>query len=138
MNMFFQIYKDFIEDAEHGVILFSLGYTGFSASDIPKNVILALLESFASIDQRVIMRFDKDVLPYIPNNVMVSNWVPQVAILGKLVLPFQVLFLKIFEKLFSSSEYSGLFLALRNLKCHGIHILRCSDDRSRHICRPSR
>jgi len=72
-----QLYTDFINDAEHGVILFSLGYTGFSAKDMPKQVVGALVDAFASLDQKVIMRFDQSVMPYVPNNVLVSNWIPQ-------------------------------------------------------------
>ena len=78
----FQNYLDFINEAEHGVILFSLGYTGFSAKDIPKQVVKSLIDTFAKLQQRVIMRFDVNVLPYIPDNVLVSNWVPQNDILG--------------------------------------------------------
>lgn len=75
-------YQDFVAGAKAGVILFSLGYTGFSAKDVPPQVVKALLDAFSALDQRVIMRFDPNFLPYVPSNVMVSNWVPQIAILG--------------------------------------------------------
>ena len=52
----------------------SLGYTGFSAKDVPPRVVEALLDAFATLDQHVIMRFDANFLPYIPSNVMVSDW----------------------------------------------------------------
>ena len=52
----------------------SLGYTGFSAKDVPPRVVKALLDAFSALDQRVIMRFDPNFLPYVPSNVMVSNW----------------------------------------------------------------
>ena len=64
------------------MILFSLGYTGFSAKDMPKQVVGALVDAFASLDQKVIMRFDQSVMPYVPNNVLVSNWIPQQDLLG--------------------------------------------------------
>ena len=54
-----------------------MGYTGFSAKDIPKDVVEALVDAFAQLEQKVIMRFDPGVLPYVPKNVLVSNWVPQ-------------------------------------------------------------
>lgn len=40
------------------------------------------MQVFASLEERVIMRFDADVLPFIPENVLVSDWVPQMSILG--------------------------------------------------------
>ena len=78
----FQLYKQFFNDANHGVVLFSLGYTGFSAKDIPKNVVHALVDAFSQLDQKVIMRFDPSAMPYIPKNVLVSNWIPQQDLLG--------------------------------------------------------
>ena len=63
------LYQDFVSGADAGVILFSLGYTGFSAKDVPPKVVMALLEVFAALEQRVIMRFDASILPYIPSNV---------------------------------------------------------------------
>ena len=69
-----QSYEDFISGAEYGVVLFSLGYTGFSAKDVPSDVVKALMDAFAAMEQRVIMRFDSSILPHIPSNVMVADW----------------------------------------------------------------
>jgi hypothetical protein len=77
-----QDYDDFISGAKHGVILFSLGYTGFSARDVPGSVISSFINAFAKLDQRIIMKFDPEFLPYIPDNVMVKDWIPQQDILG--------------------------------------------------------
>ena len=76
-------YQDFVSGAEEGVILFSLGYTGFSAKDVPQSVVLALLEAFSSMKQnRFVMRFDPEVMPFTPDNVKVSKWIPQQALLA--------------------------------------------------------
>lgn len=79
-----KVYEEFISGAENGVILFSLGYTGFSAKDVPQDVVRALMIAFSALEERVIMRFDEEYLPFIPENVLVSDWVPQMAILGKI------------------------------------------------------
>ena len=76
-------YQDFVSGAEDGVILFSLGYTGFSAKDVPQSVVLALLEAFSSMKKnRFVMRFDPEVMPFTPDNVKVSKWIPQQALLA--------------------------------------------------------
>ena len=77
-----QEYQDFVSGADHGVILFSLGYTGFSAKDVPTKVVLALLKAFSSMKQRFVLRFDPDVMPYTPDNVKASKWIPQQALLA--------------------------------------------------------
>ena len=51
---------EFVSDADEGIILFSLGYTGFSPADVPKHVIDSFLTSFAGLKQKVIMRFVTD------------------------------------------------------------------------------
>ena len=78
----FQDYKSFVEDAKYGVILFSLGFTGFDSKDIPTEVVSAFLSAFSKLRQRVIMRFDPNYLPYKPTNVLVEEWIPQQEILG--------------------------------------------------------
>ena len=75
-------YEDFINSAEAGVILFSLGCTGFSAKDFPAEVTSSFISAFAKLKQKVIMRFDPALIQNVPDNVIVSNWVPQQEILG--------------------------------------------------------
>ncbi|XP_050705063.1 UDP-glucuronosyltransferase 1A8-like [Eriocheir sinensis] len=67
---------------EAGVILFSLGYTGFEASAVPGEVMGAFLNAFARLQQRVLLRFNPALLPTTPDNVMVMDWLPQHDILG--------------------------------------------------------
>ena len=75
-------YQDFVFGAEEGVILFSFG-SSLNAKDVPQSVILALLEAFSSLKQyRFVMSFDPEAIPYIPDNVKVSKWVPQQALLA--------------------------------------------------------
>ena len=45
----------------------------------------AFISAFARLEQKVVMRFDPKFLPFVPDNVMVANWVPQQEILGKLL-----------------------------------------------------
>ncbi|XP_023346393.1 UDP-glucuronosyltransferase 2C1 isoform X2 [Eurytemora carolleeae] len=76
-------FKEFVAGSENGVILFSLGYTGFTPRDIPKYVIEAFIFAFSRIKQRVIMRFDRTLLETIPENVMVVDWFPQQDLLAQ-------------------------------------------------------
>ena len=48
----------------------------------------AFISAFARLEQKVVMRFDPKFLPFVPDNVMVANWVPQQEILGKLLQYF--------------------------------------------------
>ena len=74
---------DFIKDAHDGIILFSLGYTGFEPQDIPSSLIQAFINSFSKLKQKVVMRFDRNLLAKIPENVLVIDWLPQTELLGK-------------------------------------------------------
>lgn len=80
--LYFQDYKSFIEEANNGVILFSLGFTGFDSKDVPTDVVSSFLSAFGKVEQRVIMRFDPKYLPEVPDNVMAAEWIPQQEILG--------------------------------------------------------
>jgi len=75
-------FQKFVDGADHGVIIFSLGFTGFLPHDIPRETMDGFLEAFSRIKQRVIMKFDPSVLSYIPKNVMVVDWFPQIDLLG--------------------------------------------------------
>ena len=69
--------------ATAGVVLFSLGYTGYEASAVPAKVMQAFLAAFSRLQQRVLLRFNPALLPRLPDNVMVMDWLPQHDILGK-------------------------------------------------------
>lgn len=69
-----------MNEAKHGVILFSLGSL-VSGMALTQKVKTALKEAFAEIPQRVIWKFDED-LEGLSDNVLVSKWLPQKEILG--------------------------------------------------------
>ena len=81
-----QKYAAWFASAHHGVVLFSLGYTGFEAKDVPVAVLREILTAFAQLKQKVIMRFSKEFIPFTPDNVLVEEWLPQQDILGKQLL----------------------------------------------------
>ncbi|XP_053693539.1 UDP-glycosyltransferase UGT5-like [Sabethes cyaneus] len=73
--------KQFMDEAEHGVIYFSLGaYMQSSAMPIEKR--LTLLKVFSKLKQRVIWKFETDQIDNVPDNVMVTKWAPQNDILA--------------------------------------------------------
>ncbi len=67
---------DFVNAAEHGVILVSLGaFSPDVATDIFK-------EAFKRVKQRVVWRLKSKIPHDMPDNVMVSEWLPQNDLLG--------------------------------------------------------
>ncbi|XP_065209917.1 UDP-glucosyltransferase 2-like [Planococcus citri] len=67
--------EKFIDEAEHGVILFTLGSVVRAATLSPENK-KAFTDAFAEIPQRVIWKFE-DKIENISSNVMILDWVPQ-------------------------------------------------------------
>lgn len=72
-----------MDNAEHGVIYFSMGST-WQSKDIPKIVIENLLKMFGDLKETVIWKFESD-LPNVPRNVHIMKWAPQLSILGKFI-----------------------------------------------------
>ena len=70
-------FREFVDGAEKGVVLFSLGYTGVKPKHVPGFVVSAFIEAFAKLEQRVIMRFDPSLVEAVPENVLVVPWFPQ-------------------------------------------------------------
>lgn len=73
--------KEFIENAEDGVIYFSLG-SNVKSSEMPIESRQIFLDVFSTLKQRVIWKFEDQNLPELPSNVMVKNWMPQPDILA--------------------------------------------------------
>ncbi|KAL7730660.1 hypothetical protein ACLKA6_003437 [Drosophila palustris] len=71
----------FVEDAEHGVIYFSMG-SNIKSSELPATTRKAILEAFGSLKQRVLWKFEQDQLEDQPENVLISKWFPQPDILA--------------------------------------------------------
>ncbi|XP_065223736.1 UDP-glucosyltransferase 2-like isoform X2 [Planococcus citri] len=67
--------QKFIDEADHGVILFTFG-SFVKVSSMPANVVNIFLNVFASIPQRVLWKFE-DPLQNVPDNVMLVDWLPQ-------------------------------------------------------------
>jgi glucuronosyltransferase len=74
--------KTYIEVAPHGVIYFSLG-TRFKSSEMPESTINAFIEAFSKLKQRVLWKWEADILPGKPDNLKLEKWLPQADILGK-------------------------------------------------------
>ncbi|XP_053663360.1 UDP-glycosyltransferase UGT5-like [Anopheles marshallii] len=83
--------RQFMDEARHGVIYFSLGaYMQSAVMPIEKRT--AILRVFGTLEQRIVWKFEDNSLPNsdIPPNVMVSKWAPQNDILAH---PKMVLFI---------------------------------------------
>ena len=72
--------QEFIDEAPNGVILFTFGSV-VKGSSMPKERKEAFLSAFASIPQRVIWKYEEPI-DDLPENVMISSWLPQRDILG--------------------------------------------------------
>lgn len=74
--------NNFINNADYGVILFSLGSV-VSETTLGVDKLNSILEAFSKLKQRVIMKFDaKNSKIQLPANVKVVNWFPQRDLLG--------------------------------------------------------
>lgn len=62
------------------MIVFSLGSI-VNAAALSPELRSAFRDTFAEIPQRVIWKFDERI-PGLSDNVMVSNWIPQMDLLG--------------------------------------------------------
>ncbi|XP_029708692.2 UDP-glycosyltransferase UGT5-like [Aedes albopictus] len=73
--------QQFMDEAEHGVIYFSLGaYLQSSLMPMEKRSII--LSVFAKLKQRVIWKFESEDLTDVPDNVLIRKWAPQNDILA--------------------------------------------------------
>lgn len=76
---------DFINNADHGVILFSLGSV-VSESTLGTDKLNNIFNAFSKLKQRVIMKFDVESYNIQLPNVKVVKWFPQRDLLGSLVM----------------------------------------------------
>jgi len=78
--------EEFIQKAGNdGFILFSLGST-IPGHSMPKDLQKMFLEAFSQLPQRVLWKFEKQMDLVVPENVMVTPWLPQQDLLGKRLL----------------------------------------------------
>ena len=82
--LFYQDIQTFIDEAQHGVILFTFGSV-VKMSSLPLHQRRAFLDVFASIPQRVIWKYEEPIKD-LPENIMISKWLPQRDILGMNVM----------------------------------------------------
>ncbi|XP_017101692.3 UDP-glycosyltransferase UGT5-like [Drosophila bipectinata] len=73
--------RQFIEEAEHGVIYCSLG-SNVKSKTLPLEKRQAFLETFSKLKQRILWKFEDSDLPGRPDNVFISDWFPQDDILA--------------------------------------------------------
>lgn len=74
--------QTFIDSAEHGVILFSIG-SFVQSYNMPAEMLTIFRETFAQIPQRVIWKAEGQIAG-LSENVLLSKWLPQRDILGML------------------------------------------------------
>lgn len=70
-----------MDQAEWGVI-----YLSFGSLIDPKSLELlgkSLINELKVLPQRIIMKWNKELLPHVPSNVLVREWLPQSDILRK-------------------------------------------------------
>ncbi|XP_049856470.1 UDP-glucosyltransferase 2-like isoform X2 [Schistocerca gregaria] len=73
--------KKFLDEAEDGVIYFSLG-SNVRSNAMPDWKRQAFIEAFRELPQKVLWKWENDSLPGQPDNLMVSKWLPQQDILA--------------------------------------------------------
>ncbi|XP_017033096.1 UDP-glucosyltransferase 2-like [Drosophila kikkawai] len=72
--------KQFLDEATHGAIYFSLGSQVRSA-EMPPEKLKIFLDVFSSLQQRVLWKFENESVK-LPPNVKVKSWLPQADILA--------------------------------------------------------
>ncbi|XP_060528216.1 UDP-glucosyltransferase 2-like [Cylas formicarius] len=71
----------FLDSADHGAILISLG-SNLKSSKLPPEVLKGMFEVIRKLKQRVLWKFEADEVPEAPDNLYVSKWLPQTDILA--------------------------------------------------------
>ena len=75
--------KSFLDGAEEGAILFSMGFI-FNPTIVPQERVEAFLSAFRKLPQRVIFKYDLNynLSLKVPANVLLVPWVPPQAVLA--------------------------------------------------------
>lgn len=100
--------QDWLDSAESGAIFMSFG-TNFKSSDFSQEKLEAVLKTFGKLKQKILWKWDSELLPGKPDNVKISKWLPQDDILAH---PNVKLFI----------THGGLG-SLTEAKCHGVPVL---------------
>ncbi|CAB3371478.1 Hypothetical predicted protein [Cloeon dipterum] len=73
--------QEFLDGATDGAIFFSMGSI-LKAKDMPPEIVEAFTSAFNELPQRVIWKWEPEVLPGKPKNVKTGAWLPQQSILA--------------------------------------------------------
>ncbi|PSN48147.1 UDP-glucuronosyltransferase 3A2 [Blattella germanica] len=73
--------QKYIDEAPDGVIYFSMG-SNLKSSDMSKETVQSFIEAFKSLKQRVLWKWEDDMLPGQPQNLRIQKWFPQSDILA--------------------------------------------------------
>ncbi|XP_018562683.1 uncharacterized protein LOC108904558 [Anoplophora glabripennis] len=73
--------QEYLDNAEEGVVYFSLG-SNLKSKDLPPNKRNAFLKAFSKLKQKVLWKWEVDDLPGKPPNVKLGKWLPQQDILA--------------------------------------------------------
>jgi len=73
----------FIEDSPNGVMFFTFGSL-IRVSTLPKQVLQTFKDVFAMLPIRVLWKYEEE-MPDKPDNVYISNWMPQRDIMSMLL-----------------------------------------------------
>lgn len=73
--------QQFLDSAKDGVVYFSLG-SNVRSEAMPEAKRRVFIEAFKQIKQKVLWKWESDVLPGKPDNVKIGKWLPQTDILG--------------------------------------------------------
>ncbi|KAJ4429514.1 hypothetical protein ANN_21683, partial [Periplaneta americana] len=76
--------QQFLDEANEGVIYFSLGSNARS-DHMPEEKIRVFLEVFSEVSIKVLWKWESDILPGQPSNVRTGKWLPQQDILETIV-----------------------------------------------------
>jgi glucuronosyltransferase len=79
--MYFQDLQKFIDEAEEGVIYFSFG-SNVRSDHLPEEKTRVFIEAFSALPQKILWKWESDILPGQPANVKIGKWLPQQDILG--------------------------------------------------------
>ncbi|CAO1424243.1 unnamed protein product [Diamesa tonsa] len=73
--------KNFLDNAEDGVIYFSMG-SFIQSKNWPIEKRQALVNVFGKLKQKVLWKYENETLPGNPGNIMIGSWLPQRDILA--------------------------------------------------------
>lgn len=76
--------QTYLDEAEEGVIIFSMG-SNLRSCDLSVSKREALLKTFSKVKQKVLWKWESEEVPNLPQNVKIMQWLPQSDVLGLLL-----------------------------------------------------